>query len=112
MIYTRYYGVKILKYRNQAVGLGIRWRYVVMPQNLTGRPNALPRLLLASLMAVPVVAQTINDADDGTVLKQHQPDFCPPGGALVFELRQKRASGDHLVRAFLQLHRRGINCGI
>ncbi len=33
-------------------------------------------------------------------LPGYQPDFCPPGGALVFELRQSRASGDYLVRAF------------
>jgi len=31
---------------------------------------------------------------------RQQPDFCAPGGALVFELRQSRASGDYLVRAF------------
>lgn len=33
-------------------------------------------------------------------LPGYQPDFCPPGGALVFELRQSKASGDYLVRAF------------
>ncbi len=33
-------------------------------------------------------------------LPGYQPDFCPPGGALVFELRQTRRSKDYLVRAY------------
>ena len=33
-------------------------------------------------------------------LPGYQPDFCAPGGALVFELRQSRTSGEHLVRVF------------
>jgi 4-phytase/acid phosphatase len=33
------------------------------------------------------------------VLPGYQPDFCPPGGALVFELRQSKTSGEYLVRA-------------
>ena len=33
-------------------------------------------------------------------LPGYQPDFCPPGGALVFELRQSTASGEYLIRAF------------
>jgi 4-phytase/acid phosphatase len=33
-------------------------------------------------------------------LPGYQPDFCVPGGALVFELRQSRTSGEYLVRAF------------
>jgi 4-phytase/acid phosphatase len=33
-------------------------------------------------------------------LPGYQPDFCAPGGALVFELRQSRRSGEYLVRAF------------
>ena len=33
-------------------------------------------------------------------LPGYQPDFCPPGGALVFELRQSRSSREHLVRVF------------
>ncbi|MBZ5591537.1 MAG: hypothetical protein LAP39_04835 [Acidobacteriia bacterium] len=33
-------------------------------------------------------------------LPGYQPDFCAPGGALVFELRQSRDSGEYLVRAF------------
>jgi 4-phytase/acid phosphatase len=33
-------------------------------------------------------------------LPGYQPDFCTPGGALVFELRQSRRSGEYLVRAF------------
>ena len=33
-------------------------------------------------------------------LPGYQPDYCAPGGALVFELRQSRASGEYLVRAF------------
>ncbi len=34
------------------------------------------------------------------MLPGYQPDFCAPGGALVFELRQSISSGDYLVRAF------------
>ena len=33
-------------------------------------------------------------------LPGYQPDFCAPGGALVFEVRQSRASGEYMVRAF------------
>jgi 4-phytase/acid phosphatase len=33
-------------------------------------------------------------------LPGYQPDFCPPGGALVFELRQSKKSKEYLVRAF------------
>ncbi len=33
-------------------------------------------------------------------LPGYQPDFCAPGGALVFELRQSRRSGEYLVRTF------------
>jgi hypothetical protein len=34
------------------------------------------------------------------LLPGYQPDFCPPGGTLVFELRQVRATGEYLVRVF------------
>jgi 4-phytase/acid phosphatase len=34
------------------------------------------------------------------LLPDYQPDFCPPGGTLVFELRQVRATGQYLVRVF------------
>jgi 4-phytase/acid phosphatase len=34
------------------------------------------------------------------LLPGYQPDFCAPGGALVFELRQVNATGQYLVRAF------------
>jgi len=34
------------------------------------------------------------------LLPGYQPDFCPPGGALVFELRQVTATGQYLVRIF------------
>jgi 4-phytase/acid phosphatase len=34
------------------------------------------------------------------LLPGYQPDFCPPGGALVFELRQVKATGQYLVRVF------------
>ena len=33
-------------------------------------------------------------------LPGYQPDFCAPGGALVFELRQSKKSKEYLVRAF------------
>lgn len=34
------------------------------------------------------------------LLPGYQPDFCAPGGALVFELRQVKATGQYLVRVF------------
>jgi 4-phytase/acid phosphatase len=34
------------------------------------------------------------------LLPGYQPDFCPPGGTLVFELRQVRATGQYIVRVF------------
>ncbi|HTQ55925.1 MAG TPA: histidine-type phosphatase [Bryobacteraceae bacterium] len=33
-------------------------------------------------------------------LPGYQPDFCAPGGALVFELRQSKVTGEFLVRVF------------
>jgi len=33
-------------------------------------------------------------------LPGYQPDFCSPGGALVFELRQKKSSRDYVVRVY------------
>ncbi len=33
-------------------------------------------------------------------LPGYQPDFCPPGGALVFELRQSKDTAEFLVRVF------------
>lgn len=33
-------------------------------------------------------------------LPGYQPDFCPPGGALVFELRQSNESQEYFVRAY------------
>ncbi len=33
-------------------------------------------------------------------LPGYQPDFCAPGGALVFELRQSKRSNEYLVRVF------------
>jgi 4-phytase/acid phosphatase len=34
------------------------------------------------------------------LLPGYQPDYCAPGGALVFELRQVKTTGQYLVRAF------------
>ena len=34
------------------------------------------------------------------LLPGYQPDYCAPGGALVFELRQSKKTKEHLVRAF------------
>jgi 4-phytase / acid phosphatase len=34
------------------------------------------------------------------LLPGYQPDFCPPGGALVFELRQAKGGGEHFVRVY------------
>ncbi len=33
------------------------------------------------------------------LLPGYQPDFCAPGGALVFELRQSQSTGEYIVRA-------------
>ena len=33
------------------------------------------------------------------LLPGYQPNFCAPGGALVFELRQSQSSGEYIVRA-------------
>jgi 4-phytase/acid phosphatase len=33
-------------------------------------------------------------------LPGYQPDYCSPGGALVFELRQSKKTKDYLVRVF------------
>lgn len=33
-------------------------------------------------------------------LPGYEPDYCAPGGALVFELRERKATGEHLVRVF------------
>ncbi|MEH2411658.1 histidine-type phosphatase [Nostoc sp.] len=34
------------------------------------------------------------------LLPGYQPDYCPPGGSLVFELRKSKSSGEYIVRAF------------
>lgn len=34
------------------------------------------------------------------LLTGYEPDYCPPGGALVFELRQSRSTGEFIVRAY------------
>jgi 4-phytase / acid phosphatase len=37
-------------------------------------------------------------------LPGYQPDFCGPGGALVFELRQSQRTGEFIVRASYVAH--------
>ncbi len=34
------------------------------------------------------------------LLPGYQADYCPPGGSLVFELRQSRSTGEHIVRVY------------
>ena len=34
------------------------------------------------------------------LLPGYQPDYCAPGGSLVFELRQSKSTGEYVVRAF------------
>ena len=34
------------------------------------------------------------------LLPGYQPDYCAPGGNLVFELRQSKSTGEHIVRAY------------
>ncbi len=41
-------------------------------------------------------------------LAGYQPDFCAPGGALVFEVRQSQQSGEYIVRS--TPHRVSTNC--
>lgn len=38
-------------------------------------------------------------------LPSYQPDFVPPGGALVFELRQSKKTGCHFVRVFFTVQK-------
>jgi len=33
------------------------------------------------------------------LLPEYQPDFCSPGGAMVFQLRQSQSTGEYIVRA-------------
>jgi len=56
--------------------------------------------------AVVVISSDVYVAGLAGLLRLHwqlpgyQPDYCPPGGALVFELRQSQESGEFLVRVF------------
>jgi 4-phytase/acid phosphatase len=62
-----------------------------------GDTNSQIHVIISSDYYVAGVAGLLN-AD--WFLPGYEPDFCTPGGALVFELRQVRATEDYLVRVF------------
>jgi 4-phytase/acid phosphatase len=62
-----------------------------------GGPQSQILVLVSSDFYVAGLAGLL---DAHWLLPGYQPDFCAPGGALVFELRQVRATGEYLVRVF------------
>jgi 4-phytase/acid phosphatase len=61
-----------------------------------GNPSTKATVLIASDTNITGLAGLFNL--DWT-LPGYQPDFCAPGGALVFELRQSQSTGEYIVRA-------------
>jgi 4-phytase/acid phosphatase len=62
-----------------------------------GNPESLIQVIVSSDYYVTGLAGLL---DLHWLLPGYQPDFCAPGGALIFELRQVRATGQHIVRIF------------
>ena len=62
-----------------------------------GNPEAQVLVIVSSDYYVAGLAGLL---DLHWLLPGYQPDFCPPGGALVFELRQVRTTEQYLVRVF------------
>jgi 4-phytase/acid phosphatase len=62
-----------------------------------GTPNSKVLVIISSDFYLAGLAGLL---DAHWLLPGYQPDFCAPGGALVFELRQVRATGQYLVRVF------------
>ncbi|QOY91513.1 histidine-type phosphatase [Paludibaculum fermentans] len=61
-----------------------------------GDPSTKVVMLVASDVNITALAGLLNL---DWILPTHQADFCPPGGALVFQLRQSQSSGEYFVRA-------------
>lgn len=76
-----------------------------MEQAVTGRkvPGAFSdpdtRLLVINSSDAYVVG-VANLLHMHWLLPGYEPDYCPPGGALAFELRQSRSTGEFVVRAY------------
>jgi 4-phytase/acid phosphatase len=62
-----------------------------------GDPQSQVLVIISSDVYVAGLAGLL---DMHWLLPGYQPDFCAPGGALVFELRQVTATGQYLVRVF------------
>lgn len=62
-----------------------------------GSPQAQVLVIVSSDYYVAGLAGLL---DLHWLLPGYQPDFCAPGGALVFELRERKATGQHVVRVF------------
>jgi 4-phytase/acid phosphatase len=67
---------------------------------LAGAFGASNSLVLVIVSSDAYVAGLAGLLDVHWLLPGYQPDFCAPGGALVFELRQVTATGQYLVRVF------------
>jgi 4-phytase/acid phosphatase len=99
--------------------LAVRAPYLAQVQSSNAAAHVLRSMKQAAIgMAVPGAFSDPSDrvliviSSDGYVaglagllglhwqLAGYQPDFCAPGGALVFELRQSTRSGEFIVRIF------------
>jgi 4-phytase / acid phosphatase len=69
-------------------------------QALDGAFGTLQSKVLVIISSDAYVAGLAGLLDAHWLLPGYQPDFCAPGGALIFELRQVRATGQYLVRVF------------
>jgi 4-phytase / acid phosphatase len=61
-----------------------------------GNPSTKVILLVASDANILALAGLLHL---DWMLPRYQPDYCAPGGALVFELRQSQSTGEYIVRA-------------
>jgi 4-phytase/acid phosphatase len=61
-----------------------------------GNPSSKVIVLIASDINVTGLAGLFHL---DWILPGYPPDFCAPGGALVFELRQAQSTGEYIVRA-------------
>jgi 4-phytase/acid phosphatase len=61
-----------------------------------GNPTTKLIVLIASDTNISALAGLF---DLDWLLPGYQPDFCSPGGAIVFQLRQSQSTGEYIVRA-------------
>ncbi len=73
---------------------------VINGQTLDGAFGDAQSQILVIISSDYYVAGLAGLLDLHWLLPGYQPDFCAPGGALVFELRQVTATSQYLVRAF------------